>query len=53
MKKDTLSSVDVLMRLDYPSKSDYEAWRLGKILYLEKACQVNLGKFSFINKTTI
>src|SRR6056297_2919392 len=50
-EKGDISSVDVLMRLDYLSKGDYEAWRFGKISYLEKACQVNLSKLSLINKT--
>ena len=50
-EKGYVSSVDVLMRLDYLSKGDYEAWRFGKISYLEKACQVNLSKLSLINKT--
>ena len=50
-EKGYVCSLDVLMRLDYLSKRDYEAWRFGKISYLEKACQVNLSKLSLINKT--
>jgi hypothetical protein len=50
-EKKHVSSVDLLMKLDYLSKTDYEKWRQGKIGYLEKACKANLGKLSFINKS--
>jgi len=49
-KKGHVSSVDVLMHLGYLSKLDYEAWRKGKIEYLEKVCYVSLGKLSTINR---
>lgn len=45
-----VSVVDLLMRLDYLLKVDYEQWRYGWIEYLEKVCKVNLLKLSFINK---
>jgi len=50
-EKKYVSSIDLLMKLDYLSKQDYENWRLGKIEFLEKACKVNLSKLSFVNKT--
>jgi len=50
-EKKYVSSVDLLMKLEYLSKSDYEQWRFGKIAFLEKACKVNLGKLLFINRT--
>ena len=49
-EKGFVCSVDVLLKLAYLSKEDYESWRFGRIDYLEKACQVNLSKLSFINQ---
>lgn len=49
-EKGYLSPVEVLLKLDYLSISDYEAWRFGNISYLEKACMVNLNKLSLINR---
>jgi hypothetical protein len=48
--KGYISSIDILMQLGYLSQTDYENWRNGKIEYLEKACQVNLGKLTTINR---
>jgi len=50
-KKGYLSSIDVLLKLEYLSEKDYENWRFGKVEYLEKVCGVNLKKLSTINKT--
>ena len=50
-EKGYLSSIDVLLKLNYLSKNDYEKWRFGKVEYLEKVCGVNLKKLSTINKT--
>ena len=49
-EKGYVCSVDVLMRLNYLTKTDYENWRFGRIEYLEKICQANLGKLSTINR---
>lgn len=49
-KKGFVCSVDVLLELAYLTKKDYEDWRFGRIGYLEKVCQVNLGKLSSINQ---
>jgi len=49
-EKGYLSSIDVLLKLKYLSKNDYENWRFGKVEYLEKVCGVNLKKLSTINK---
>jgi len=49
-EKGFVCSVDVLLKLAYLSKDDYESWRFGRIDYLEKVCQVNLSKLSFINQ---
>ena len=46
-----MSSIDVLLKLEYLSEKDYEHWRFGKVEYLEKICGVNLKKLSTINKT--
>ena len=47
-KKGYVATVDVLMDLQILPKENYELWRNGKILYLEKACQVNLKKLSTV-----
>lgn len=49
-QKGYISSIDILIGLGYLSQTDYENWRKGKIEYLEKACQVNLGKLTAINR---
>ena len=50
MEKGYVCSVDILLKLEYISKKDYDAWRLGKVEYLEKVCKVNLSKLSMVNK---
>ena len=50
-EKGYLTSIDVLLKLDYLSEKDYENWKFGKVEYLEKVCGVNLKKLSTINKT--
>lgn len=49
-EKKYISFVDLLMKLNYLSKSDYEKWRFGKIEFLEKVCKLNLSKLNFINE---
>lgn len=49
-EKKYVSVVDLLMKLNYLSKADYEKWRFGKIDFLEKVCGVNLSKLNFILK---
>ncbi len=49
-QKGFISSIDVLLNLNYLTKTDIESWRFGKIPYLEKVCQVNLKKLSTINR---
>ena len=50
-EKGFICSVEMLLKLEYLTKKDYESWRFGKIEYLEKVCNVNLSKLSTINKT--
>jgi len=50
-EKGHVCSVDLMLGLGILSKEDYEAWRFGKIEYLEKVCKMNLHKLSLINKT--
>lgn len=50
-EKGLVCAVDILIKLDYLSKKDYENWRFGKVDYLEKVCNVNLSKLTLINKT--
>ncbi|MCK4346280.1 MAG: hypothetical protein KAX05_13435 [Bacteroidales bacterium] len=49
-EKEYVCTVDILLRLDYLSKKDYEDWRFGRIEYLEKVCKVNLSKLSAVNR---
>jgi hypothetical protein len=48
--KGYVSTVDVLLKLEYITQSDFQNWRLGKIEYLEKVCKANLHKLSTVNK---
>lgn len=41
---------DTLMMIGWLQKTDYNAWRNGKIEYLERACHTNLSKLSYLNK---
>ncbi len=50
-EKGLVCTVDILLRLDYISKKDFEDWRFGRIDYFEKACNINLSKLTLINKT--
>ena len=47
-KRGYATPVDVLMDIGVLPKKQYEAWRNGKIGYLESVCTVNLRKLSFI-----
>jgi len=49
-KNGFIAPVNLLMELQYLTKKDYEEWRKGNIPYLERACQINLKKLSFIMK---
>ena len=40
--------VDVLMDIGVLRKADYENWRNGRVLYLERVCGINLSKLSTI-----
>jgi len=50
-EKKYVSSIDILIKLNYLTKPDYEKWRFGKIEFLEKACTANLSKLIFINNS--
>ena len=45
-----IAPVDVLMEIGVLIKQNYEAWRFGKVSYLEKACTCNLNKLTKILK---
>jgi hypothetical protein len=49
-EKGYVCSVDILLQLDYLTKKNYEDWRLGRVDYLEKVCNINLSKLTLINK---
>lgn len=40
--------VDVLMDIGVLPKKNYEDWRHGRVDFLERVCQINLKKLSFI-----
>jgi len=42
--------IQVFIDLGVLSKPDYERWRGGKVDYLERVCNANLAKLSFIMK---
>lgn len=50
-EKGFICSIDILCELDYLNEAQIKDWRFGKTQYLEKVCDTNLGKLSFINKT--
>ena len=50
-EKGYISLVDVFVGLGYLTEKDIQAWRMKRILYLEKCIKVNLGRISFIAKT--
>lgn len=45
-----IAQVDILMEIGVLTKQNYEAWRFGKVSYLEKACTCNLNKLTKILK---
>ena len=49
--KGFICSINILCALDILSKVQINDWRFGKIPYLEKVCNKNLGTLTFINKT--
>lgn len=49
-EKKYVSVVDLLIKLNYLSKQDYEKWRFGKISFLEKVCKVNRSKLNFVSR---
>jgi hypothetical protein len=49
-RKGYVCSVDILLKLGFITEEDHQDWRFGKIPYLEKACQANLRKLSFVNR---
>ncbi len=51
-KKVYICSIDVLIKLNYLTQTDYENWRFGKVECLEKVCKINLSKLKTINQIT-
>ena len=50
MSRGYAAPVDVLMDIGALSKEDYEAWRRGRVDYLERVCRLNLRKLSTMMK---
>lgn len=46
-----ICSIDILCELEVLNKDQINDWRFGKITYLEKVCNKNLGALTFINST--
>jgi hypothetical protein len=49
-EKGFAAPTDVLMKIGYLSKEDYEEWRHGKTDYLERSCKASLGKLSAVSR---
>ncbi len=47
-KRGYATAVDVLMDIGILAKDKYEAWRFGRISYLERVCMINLRKLSTV-----
>jgi hypothetical protein len=47
-KQGWVAPVDVLMGIGVLSKADYENWRFGRVVFLEKVCAANLRQLSGI-----
>ena len=50
-EKGFFSPVDVFVQLGYLDPKDHEAWRLGRVRYLEAVIKCNLGRINFIMST--
>lgn len=48
-EKGVASTADVLIKIGVLTKENYENWRFGRVPYLEKVCQINLGKLSAVS----
>lgn len=49
-QKGYVSSIDVLLGLNYLSKTDLKKWRNRQVEYLEKIVQANLSKLTAVNQ---
>jgi hypothetical protein len=49
-QKGFIAPVDLLIEVGALTKQNYEAWRNGKVSYLEAVCTMNLSKLSLIMK---
>lgn len=52
-KNGSTTSVQVLMDVGVLSKENYKKWRFGKVDYLERVCNVNLSKLSFVMEKSV
>lgn len=49
-EKNYIAPVDVFMEINVLSKKDHEAWRFGRISYLEQVIQMHLRKINVLMK---
>ena len=50
-EKGYISFIDILIRMGKLTKDDYEAWRVCRVPYLERAVTVNLSRLNFMLRT--
>ncbi len=50
-EKGFIAFIDVLIEMGKLSRDDHDAWRMGRIPYLEKAIRLNLGQLSYLLRT--
>ncbi len=48
-EKGYICTIDVLLGLNYLSKTDLDKWRNGQVDYLERICRTNLSKLKAVN----
>lgn len=48
-EKGYICSIDILLGLNYISKTDLDRWRNGQVDYLERVCRTNLSKLKSVN----
>lgn len=50
-EKGYISFIDVLLRMGRLTREDHEAWRTGKVHYLEKMIKINLAQANHLLRT--
>ena len=45
-----ITTIDVLLKLEYLSSENLDKWKKGQVAFLEKVCTADSGKLAFMNK---